>query len=204
MSSSSVAPAPLSERVRRTFGRYVGGDKALRLNLGSALNHEPGFSNLDFDPRTSPDVLHDLETVPLPFADATWDCILGSHVFEHIVHLIPLVNDLYRVLTPGGYLIAVTPYVSSDDAWDSPHHVRAFSENTWHYFSRALYERTSLEHAGLGAMQGFTYPAWQIVETTLVPYPEYAAAAASDLEFAKRHYRNVIQEIHVVLQKPGG
>jgi SAM-dependent methyltransferase len=198
--------AEVSSRVREMFGRWIGPTGAMRLNLGCALNPESGFVNLDLDARATAQVFHDLETLPLPFADATFDCVLGSHVFEHIRNFIPLVSDLHRILKPGGHLIAVTPYVSSDDAWDSPHHVRAFSENTWHYLSRDLYERTSLEHAGRGAYQGFEYKRWRVVQITLVPYPDLnltgnEAERKLELEVKKRFMRNVIREIHAVLQK---
>lgn len=209
MNSSFVAPAPLSEHVVRAFGPYVGSDAAVRLNLGCAKNHEPAFVNLDLDERVDPDVLHDLEVTPLPFRDAMFDCILGSHVFEHIRNFLPLVADLHRILKPGGYMIAVTPHCGSDDAWDSPHHVRAFSENTWHYVCTALYERTTLEHAGRGAYQGFEYRPWKIATVALVPYPDLqlgglgpnAIRSQAELAVKKRFMRNVIQEVHAVLQK---
>lgn len=204
--TTTTAP-PLDARLQQLFGRYVGGPD--RLNLGCARNPLHGFTNLDLDPRVAPDVRHDLEQTPLPFPDAAFDCILGSHVFEHVHRFLPLVADLYRILKPGGYLIAVTPHCGSDDAWDSPHHVRAFSERTWHYVSTELYDRPG--HAGAGAYQGAQYGAWQIVEVRLVPYADVVedlqrarlmGQQAVTLDVKKRFFRNVVQEVHAVLQKP--
>lgn len=201
--------AVLSEHVRHAFGAYTGPEGAHRLNLGCAKNPEPGFLNLDLDARVAPDVQHDLEVTPLPFEDASFDCILGSHVFEHVQRFLPLVADLHRILKPGGYLIAVTPHCGSDDAWDSPHHVRAFSENTWHYVCQSLYEQTSLEHAGRGAYQGFEYKPWKVARISLIPYPDLQLGAdgivgqQAELQVKKRFMRNVIQEVHAVLQKVG-
>lgn len=111
------------------FGAYLGVDN---LYLGCARNHEQGFTNLDISANVGADVVHDLEVLPLPFATASFDCVFGSHVFEHIhkERFLPLVEDLRRILRPGGYLISVTPYCSSDDAIDNPFHFRAFSEIT--------------------------------------------------------------------------
>lgn len=196
----------LSEHLQ-LFRAYTGPAGAARLNLGCAQNHENGFTNLDLDPRVRPDVQHDLEVTPLPFAENTFDCILGSHVFEHVRNFLPLVADLYRILKPGGYLIAVTPHCGSDDAWDSPHHVRAFSENTWHYVCASLYEQRAVEHAGLGAYQGFDYRPWKVAYVGLVPYPDLNLGADGivgqqlELQVKKRFMRNVIQEVHAVLQK---
>jgi SAM-dependent methyltransferase len=180
----------------------------MRLNLGCAKNHEPGFVQLDVSPRVGADVVHDLETTPLPFPDATFDCVLGSHVFEHIVRFVPLVRDLHRILKPGGFLLSVTPYGSSDEAWDNPFHVRYFGEHTWHYFNEALYQRPN--HAGYGDF-GIDFTL-EVVETTLVPYSDedlapmqamlHRAPALPGLDAPKRFLRNVIHEIHVALRKP--
>ena len=201
---NSAAIAPLSrvqdEAFQQAYGRYISKGES-RLNIGCALNHEPGWVNLDMDSRVHPDVLFDVENVPLPFEDNTFDCILGSHVFEHVVNLVPLMHDLYRILKPGGFLLAITPYGSSDDAWDCPHHVRSFTENTWAYFSKRLYAYAA-PNAGHGAWQGGDYQDWTIAERWLVPYPEFANDP--EIEFKKRHWRNVISELHVVLQKQEG
>lgn len=170
----------------------------MNLNLGCAKNPELGFVNLDMDSRSYADVIHDLETTPLPFADQTFDCIIGSHVFEHVQNIIPLVYDLGRILKVGGYLISITPYVTSNDATDSPHHVRVFSECTWAYFSKRLYDWDGV-HAGRGAYQGGQYQDWGIVQTNFAPYPEFVNDP--DIDFKRKHWRNVIQEIHVVLQR---
>lgn len=172
------------------------------LNLGCALNHEPGCVNLDLDARTHPDVLHDLEVTPLPFREASFETIIGSHVFEHIARdrLCAVVADLYRILTPGGHLIAVTPHGASDDSWDNPHHAQQFSDITWAYFSRRLYDPDGYAHAGRGAYQGADYGAWRIVYGALVPYPAFVDDP--ELQWKARHLRNIIQEVHVVLQKP--
>lgn len=177
------------------FRQYLG---KMNLNLGCAMNPEAGFVNLDMDPRVYPDVVHDLEKTPLPFADNTFDCILGSHVFEHVVNILPLVYDLGRILKPGGHLISVTPYASSDDATDSPHHVRVFTEATWAYFSKRLYE-WEVGNSGRGAYQGGNYRDWGIVETNFAPYPQFIGDP--EIDFKRRHWRNVIQELHVVLRR---
>jgi SAM-dependent methyltransferase len=194
-----VTSAPRSKgdvaRVEAAFGPYLG---TTRLNLGCASNYLDGFTNLDLDRRVDPDVLWDLEEGKLPFPAGSFESVFGSHVFEHVRNFLPLVADIHRVLRPGGHLIAVTPYGSADGAWDSPHHVRGFSENTWYYTCPSLYHDT-FEHAGRGAWQGETYKPWKIVQITLVPFVEFMGDP--DLEFKKKHWRNVIQEVHAVLQK---
>ena len=166
-----------------------------KLNLGCALNHEEGFTNLDGNREVNPDVVHDLESVPLPFEDGSFDTVLGSHVFEHIRNFVPLVGDIYRVLKPGGYLIGITPYASSDNAMDNPWHVRCFTEATWQYFSQDMYR---LETAGKGANEGYKGN-FEIVRILLIPDKRFEGDP--EIEFKKRHWRNVVRELQVVLRK---
>lgn len=181
-------------RLREFFGRYLG-DR--NLNVGCALRPEPGFVNLDCDAQNNPDVVWDLERTPLPFGADEFDCVFGSHVFEHIRNFVPLVEDFHRILKPGGHLISVTPYLGSDDAWSSPHHVRGFDENTWAYFDQRLYQQDR-DNSGFGAQQNYRAD-FQVQEIRLVPYPEFAKDP--ELEFKKRHWRNVIREVHAVVRK---
>jgi hypothetical protein len=56
------------------------------LNIGSAKNLEVtrgkyGFINLDRNPLTNAEIIHDLDVLPLPFPDNTFDAVVGSHIF---------------------------------------------------------------------------------------------------------------------------
>jgi predicted SAM-dependent methyltransferase len=178
------------------FGLFIGERK---LNIGCAGNPEPGWDNLDCEPRTNPDILHALGAYnPIPKPDNTYDTILASHVLEHVEQaaLFYVMKDLHRVLKPNGYLIAITPYGSSDDAWDNPHHKQLFTENTFAFFSKRLYEVG--DTAGHKAYEGQDYADWVIAKASLVPYPEFANDP--DIEYKKRHFRNVIRELQVVLR----
>jgi SAM-dependent methyltransferase len=186
---------PSSDRLMDIFGRFFG---KKNLNVGSALRRYPGFINLDCDPQTQPDIVHNMEVTPLPFADNEFDCVFGSHVFEHVHNFVPLVQEFHRILKPGGFLIGITPYMGSDDAWECPHHVRAFNENTWYYFDQRLYGDVSCDSSGYGAWQNYRGN-FQVEELALVPYPQFLNDP--ELDFKKKHWRNVIQEVQAVLRK---
>lgn len=57
------------------------------------------------------DVYYDGRT--LPFADASFDSIFSSEVFEHIFNLPEILDELCRVLKPGGHMLVTVPFV-----WD--------------------------------------------------------------------------------------
>ncbi len=184
---------PNDPRLLNLFGPYIG---KTCLNVGCAGNKIEGCDNLDLEPRVEPDIVARLGQ-PLPIADNTYDTIIASHVLEHVYpdDLWATFREFHRVLKPGGFLVAITPYGSSDDAWDNPHHKQLFTENTYLYVSSRLYE---VEHAGHKAFEGETYADWTIAEQRLIPYPEFLNDP--ELTFKARHFRNVIQELQVILQ----
>jgi SAM-dependent methyltransferase len=63
----------------------------------------------------------------LPFADSSIKSVISHHVFEHIgAGFVALIDDLYRVLEPGGVLRAITPLFPSWSAVCDPDHKRWF------------------------------------------------------------------------------
>ncbi len=45
----------------------------------------------------------------LPFEDSTYDVVFNKSVIEHFYHPESLVQEMHRVLTPGGIIISLTP-----------------------------------------------------------------------------------------------
>lgn len=195
--TSTPVPERCHNRILHMFGPFLGEHN---LNLGCARDRAEGWTNLDISPNVGADIVHDLEVLPLPFPDATWDCIFGSHVFEHIhrERFIPLAGELARILRPGGYLISVTPYCTSTDAVDNPFHLQAFSAVTWHYADRRMYETPG--HAGFGDF-GVSWDL-PVIETRFVPHDAFRHLPEHILRQKMEHEWNVIRELHVIMQKP--
>lgn len=55
------------------------------------------------------DVYYDGKTIPFP--DNSFDSILSSEVFEHIFNLPEILDELNRVLKPGGKILITCPFV---------------------------------------------------------------------------------------------
>jgi SAM-dependent methyltransferase len=57
----------------------------------------------------SPSVMLRADITSLPFADATFDVVLCSHVLEHVMDDCTAMAELHRVLRPNGWAIVLTP-----------------------------------------------------------------------------------------------
>jgi len=55
------------------------------------------------------DVFYDGKTIP--FKNNFFDSVLSTEVFEHIFNLDDILNEIYRVLKPGGYLVVTMPFI---------------------------------------------------------------------------------------------
>lgn len=88
---------------------------------------------VDAHPHDGVDIVCNLEN-GLPFADGEIDYVFAVHFLEHVSDLIGLMNEIHRVLKPGGVLHAMVPNVSHANAIADPTHVRYFNRQTFKYF----------------------------------------------------------------------
>ena len=108
--------------------------EAKKLNLGCGTDIKDGWVNLDSAALPGVDVVHDIEKLPLPFADSSVDEVLCQDILEHVEYA-PILKDLYRVLTPGGVLHIRVPHFTSKNNFIDPTHRRLFSINTFDFFA---------------------------------------------------------------------
>jgi 2-polyprenyl-3-methyl-5-hydroxy-6-metoxy-1,4-benzoquinol methylase len=104
------------------------------LDVGCGMAKAPGTVGLDVNPRSSADVIHDLNRFPYPFAENEFDEILCKDVLEHVEDFVRTVEELYRICKPGGKLIVSAPFMSSVNFFSDPTHKRAFTSQSFDYF----------------------------------------------------------------------
>ncbi len=107
------------------------------LNVGCGQIRIPESIGVDFDPGTVADVIHDLDVFPWPFADASFDRIVCSHVLEHLKTPWKAMQELTRLARPGALVQIATPHYSSPDSWGDITHYMHYSLKTWEpYYQR--------------------------------------------------------------------
>jgi SAM-dependent methyltransferase len=83
-----------------------------KLNLGSGDRQKEGYLNIDWCADSNPDVVHDLNVFPYPFAANSFEEIDASHVLEHLDRPFLVMKELHRILKPGGLLHVWVPHFS--------------------------------------------------------------------------------------------
>jgi SAM-dependent methyltransferase len=110
--------------------RPTGPGAVLDVGCGSAKH--PGAVGLDISADTDADVVHNLDDLPLPLEDDSFDQVLMQDVIEHVAEPIRLMEELHRICRNGARIQLRTPHFSSVLAYGDPTHK--------HYFSRIAIE----------------------------------------------------------------
>ncbi len=107
-----------------------------KLNIGCGLDFLPNCTNHDltkFDKRV--DIAHDLNVMPWPWESNTFDEVIAKSVLEHLVpDLVQTLDEIHRILKPGGLVTLKLPYWRSDIAWQDPTHRWKFSLMSFEQF----------------------------------------------------------------------
>lgn len=131
-------------------------DDILNVGCGAAVDRTEGVINLDLHPYPGVQVVHNLDVVPWPFEDESFDGLWASQVFEHVENPIGFMTETWRVLRPGGKAFITVPHYKSDNAFTDPTHRRFCTERTWDYWiaGRPLHQQFNPAYGGVTFSDG--------------------------------------------------
>lgn len=109
----------------------------LRLNLGCSDAHMAGWENVDLAPPC--DTCADLR-YEWPWGTSSVNEIKAWDIFEHLPNKIHTMNELHRVLKPGGQLDLFIPTTDGRGAFQDPTHVSFWTPNDLFYFVESYVE----------------------------------------------------------------
>jgi SAM-dependent methyltransferase len=135
-------------------------EKSEVIDIGGTLGLDPSRSNrekgetawlkaylprvsykvLDKVPDFHPDIVGDIHALPLP--DNSVEAIICSSVIEHVENPIKAVEEVYRVLKPGGYAYFYAPFIFAYHP--EPGYYKDFYRFTydgWEYLTRQFASR---------------------------------------------------------------
>lgn len=105
------------------------------IDLGGRPGDAPGFKSLN---KTQPaDIIHNV-LAGLPFEENSVGVFRAHDFLEHIPigDVVPLMNEIYRCLAPGGWLLSSTPSTDGRGAFQDPTHCSFWNSNSFWYYTR--------------------------------------------------------------------
>jgi SAM-dependent methyltransferase len=114
------------------------------LNLGCCDDIRKGFINVDicppkpfeYDPWSETTIMQADLSQPWPWEDSTVDFILARDIIEHLPDKIFTMNEIWRVLKPGGKVYIEVPTTNGMGAFQDPTHVSFWNEHSFWYVEK--------------------------------------------------------------------
>lgn len=122
----------------------------MKVNLGAGGDIRPGFVNHDLVSLPGIDVTWNLNIYPWPWANESVDELVVKDVLEHLHDFMAAMEEIYRILKPGGVAKVKVPYWNGWPCHADPTHRRGFHELTFRFFdptSPYCQERYYYSHA---------------------------------------------------------
>jgi SAM-dependent methyltransferase len=109
--------------------------RPVKLNLGGGLRPLQGHFLLDLVDLPGVDVQADLNEPLDKLPTGSVEAVHCRHLLEHIDNLLPLLEELHRVVRPGGEIDIRVPHFSNPYGYSDPTHVRFFGLYSFYYFA---------------------------------------------------------------------
>lgn len=111
-----------------------------KVDLGSAHGKPDGFIGVDQYAGPSVDRVCDVSG-GLPFEDNSVGLVRAMDFLEHIPDSVGLMNEIWRVLADGMFLVSGTPSTDGRGAWQDPTHVSGWNNNSFWYYTNREYAK---------------------------------------------------------------
>ena len=112
------------------------------LHLGCGATRLPDAVNVDYVKTDASDVVFDLSLTPWPewFAPSNYyDHVEAFDIIEHFVHVVPVINEIYRVLKPGGTVHIHTGRWNTPNSFTDPSHHHYFTTSSFDYWDSSTF-----------------------------------------------------------------
>ena len=172
-----------------------------RLDLACGQHKQKGYKGIDI--AGDADIVHDLFKVPWPIKSGVVEAVFCSHFLEHIPHDIGIgkdgffafMDEVYRILKPGGIARFMHPYVWNDRAFWDPTHVRFIHEANYNYLNKEWRTSQGLDHYDVDCDFEIVTISFGYFTDELRLKPE------AYQDWARTHLKNAIGDLDVVLRK---
>lgn len=153
----------------------------MKLYLGAGKDRKEGFLHVDMYPFDGIDIVADI-TKGLPtIADESVDEVYTQDFMEHIApeFKVPVINEIWRVLKPGGTMEHYIPNAGSRNDFGSPSHLSHWNLQQFEHFDIDSY-RYRVDHE----YEGFV--------------GKFQKVLAEEVNFRQEYFGMMPQSIHVI------
>ena len=112
--------------------RFADINNLLKIDLCGGFDKPAGYTSID---RQHGDIINNLEN-GIPLGTNSCGVIRAHDALEHIKNTRVLMNEIHRVLAPGGILLSLTPSTDGRGAFQDPTHVSFWNQNSFWYYTR--------------------------------------------------------------------
>jgi predicted SAM-dependent methyltransferase len=177
-------------------------EQGLKINIGAGESRVAGYINIDYDPKTNPDYVVDLEKDRLPFEDNSVEVILAHHVLEHIGEgYFHCIKEMYRVCKHGAIIDIQVPHHRSDDFFSDPTHRRPITVDGLRLFSRKYNQLCREQQCHASKLAEYLEIDLEVVEFTQRPrsevIPRFTGRQKEEVEQYFHEHCNILDEVHV-------
>jgi len=109
----------------------------LMIDLGAKHGKPVGFIGIDL---SGTNITADLNK-KWPFKDNSVGLIRANDIIEHLKDPVNTMNEAYRVLVDGGWLLIEVPSTDGRGAYQDPSHVSKWNSNSFWYYTDKKYAK---------------------------------------------------------------
>lgn len=189
--------------------KFSGDDLKKKLNIGCGFNKKPGYINIDKMAECKPDQQVDLEK-PWPFEDSTIHEVLANHVLEHVgettASFLFVIKELYRVCANEALVKIQVPHHNHWTFHSDPTHVRKILPETFKLFDKKENQFCIDNNYANTPLGIYCNVDFELIEATASYDEPWLSRIQNDLvtnydlQFASKHYTNVISQWNIVLR----
>lgn len=128
-----------------------------KIVLGSGDKTRDNAVNVDITKYDKVDLIWDLEIMPWPFEDNSFDEVWAEDIIEHVDDPFSMMEEIYRVCKDGAKVHIVGPHFMSANLPADLTHKRGFNERTFDHFdhSSATWQRYKYTNANFKILKAF-------------------------------------------------
>ena len=106
----------------------------MNVNLGCGETKLEDSIGVDYRETEAADVVHNLEVIPWPFEDEQFENAVAKDIIEHMIKVVPFLDECWRIIKPDGHLMIRTSYFMSEQSYCDPTHYHFFTLESFDFF----------------------------------------------------------------------